>query len=72
MTRAATALLVCLLAAPSASSVRQTKVARPSSLVADVELIQFTPGDLRGDTDETWLAGARQMLERTLGVAMTP
>ena len=28
--------------------------------------------DLRGDTDETWLAGASQMLERTLGVAMTP
>lgn len=28
--------------------------------------------DLRGDTDETWLAGASQMLDRTLGVAMTP
>ena len=28
--------------------------------------------DLRGDTDETWLAGASQMLGRTLGVAMTP
>jgi|GEM_PF-3324370 len=28
--------------------------------------------DLRGDTDDTWLAGASQMLDRTLGVAMTP
>ena len=28
--------------------------------------------DLRGDTDETWLAGAAQMLDRTLGVAMKP
>ena len=28
--------------------------------------------DLRGDTDETWLAGASQMLQRTLGVAMKP
>lgn len=28
--------------------------------------------DLRGDTDETWQAGASQMLDRTLGVAMTP
>ena len=28
--------------------------------------------DLRGDTDETWLAGASQMLQRTMGVAMKP
>jgi hypothetical protein len=28
--------------------------------------------DLRGDTDETWQAGASQMLDRTLGVAMAP
>jgi hypothetical protein len=28
--------------------------------------------DLRGDTDDTWLAGARQMLDRTLAVAMPP
>ena len=28
--------------------------------------------DLRGDTDETWLAGASQLLERTVGVALTP
>jgi hypothetical protein len=27
--------------------------------------------DLRGDTDAIWLAGASQMLDRTLGVAMT-
>lgn len=28
--------------------------------------------DLRGDTDATWLAGASQVLDRTMGVAMTP
>jgi hypothetical protein len=28
--------------------------------------------DLRGDTGETWQAGASQMLDRTLGVAMAP
>lgn len=72
MTRAAIVLPVCLLAVPSASSARQTKVERPRLLVADVELIQFTPGDLRGGTDATWLAGASRMLERTLGVALTP
>lgn len=28
--------------------------------------------DLRGDTDQTWLAGASQMLDRTLDLAMPP
>lgn len=28
--------------------------------------------DLRGDTDDTWQAGASQLLDRTLGVAMAP
>ncbi len=28
--------------------------------------------DLRGDTDETWLVGASQMLDRTIGVAISP
>jgi hypothetical protein len=28
--------------------------------------------DLRGDTDAMWLTGASQMLERTMGVTMTP
>lgn len=28
--------------------------------------------DLRGDTDATWLAGASQLLDRTLGLALTP
>ncbi|HEX5306722.1 MAG TPA: DUF2380 domain-containing protein [Dyella sp.] len=28
--------------------------------------------DLRGDTDETWLAGAGQLLDRTVGVQLSP
>jgi hypothetical protein len=79
-------LLVCLLAVPLAS-LAGTMVARSSLLVADVERVELAPVDQRrdraedaargsvdlcGDTDAPWLAGANQVLDRTLGVAMKP
>jgi len=68
MRSALIALLVCLLAVPSAPSARQPSVGQPSLLVADVELVQYAPLDQRYDRAED--AARAAMLSRRIRMAV--
>ena len=69
MRRAAIASLFCLLAVPLATSARQAKVARPSLLVADVDLVEYAPLDQRYDQAED--AARAAMLSQRIRAAVS-
>lgn len=69
MRRAAIALLVCVLTVPLATSARQAKVARPSLLVADVDLVEYAPLDQRYDQAED--AARAVMLSQRIRATMS-